>query len=290
METADVRRDVLFLEHAVDSVAQAKLVFVGLDVNVGGPPLDRLDQDLVDEADDGGVLGLPRGVQVVLLVGIDHLDAGVCAQRLERIGPNAQEALQRPVDLGGWRQGGDTLAAGGEAQLVERARVARPRGGDKDQTIALLQRQHVVAHQQAHRKLGDKRLVRRHLLEVDVRNVQRPRQEAQQRFLAEAIRGEKRLLECLPLRHERAGSLLRGWTQQAFAAHTFNDLVHDRLPSVQRFDPTPRRHPGAGRRTTVGSCACLVSACPGPAYSSRPIITSIASWRCVSNPCRSSRA
>ena len=44
------------LEHAVDAVADAHVLVVGLEVDVGGAALDGLRDDLVDELDDRGVL------------------------------------------------------------------------------------------------------------------------------------------------------------------------------------------------------------------------------------------
>ena len=45
-----------FLQHAVDAGADAERFLVGLEVDVRGALLDGIEQDLVDEADDGRVL------------------------------------------------------------------------------------------------------------------------------------------------------------------------------------------------------------------------------------------
>jgi hypothetical protein len=50
------RRAHLLDEHAVDAVADAELLLVGLDVDVARALLDGVEQDRVAEADDGRVL------------------------------------------------------------------------------------------------------------------------------------------------------------------------------------------------------------------------------------------
>jgi hypothetical protein len=75
-------------------------------VNVRRPPLDGLRQHLVDELDDGGVLGAPGEVDAVLVL-LDDLDAGVRRvgyERLEGVGADAQALLDAPVNFGGGRQ------------------------------------------------------------------------------------------------------------------------------------------------------------------------------------------
>ncbi len=57
LEAIDLRRQHLRLQHAVDAVADAERFFLGLDVNVAGALVGRLDQDLVDQLDDRGLLG-----------------------------------------------------------------------------------------------------------------------------------------------------------------------------------------------------------------------------------------
>ncbi len=65
----DAGGDVGALEDAVDAVADDEFVLVGLDVGVGGAFADGLGEEVVDELDDGGFLGL-LGV-----VGLLDLDA-----------------------------------------------------------------------------------------------------------------------------------------------------------------------------------------------------------------------
>ncbi len=57
-EPVDGLRDAGALQHAVDAVAHREFVLVGLDVDVGRPLADRLDEQVVDELDDARLLGL----------------------------------------------------------------------------------------------------------------------------------------------------------------------------------------------------------------------------------------
>ncbi len=52
MKPANGRRHRRLVQNAVDAVAHAQPVFKGLDVNVGGVRLNRLEYQFVDELDD----------------------------------------------------------------------------------------------------------------------------------------------------------------------------------------------------------------------------------------------
>jgi hypothetical protein len=65
LEALDLGRHRHLLQHAVDAVPDAQFVLERFEVDVGGAQLDRILQDLVDEADDRGVLG--GIVEVVVL-------------------------------------------------------------------------------------------------------------------------------------------------------------------------------------------------------------------------------
>ena len=54
------------VQHAVDAVADREVVLVRLDVDVAGPLVDRLEENLVDQLDDAGLLGHLQQVVVVL--------------------------------------------------------------------------------------------------------------------------------------------------------------------------------------------------------------------------------
>ena len=72
LETGDHRglqplRDILHLgHHAVDAVAQAKTLAHGLEMNIRSPELEGVDDDLVDQSDDGCVCveGLAIGLHI----------------------------------------------------------------------------------------------------------------------------------------------------------------------------------------------------------------------------------
>jgi hypothetical protein len=65
------RRLHLLHQHAVDAVADAELLLVGLDVDVARALLDRVEEDGVDEADDRRALGLLLQLHEVDVVTID---------------------------------------------------------------------------------------------------------------------------------------------------------------------------------------------------------------------------
>ena len=66
------------VEHAVDAVADAEVLLVGLDVDVGGALLDGVEQDEVDELDDRRVVGgLREVVDVLVLRLLGELDVAV---------------------------------------------------------------------------------------------------------------------------------------------------------------------------------------------------------------------
>ncbi len=92
------------VEHAVDAEADAHLLLVRLDVDVGGAALERVDQQHVDEPDDRRVLAHPRQVREVdLVVVFDDLEplgaVGLEVERFERHG-GAGQLVEAVVDVG----------------------------------------------------------------------------------------------------------------------------------------------------------------------------------------------
>ena len=93
------------VEDPVDAEADAELLLVGLDVDVGGAPLERVHEQHVRQLDDGrGVGGLREVAEVDLVVlGLDRLGVGIgVAHRVE-------------VDLGEAADRGHVVDAEGRA-------------------------------------------------------------------------------------------------------------------------------------------------------------------------------
>jgi hypothetical protein len=104
LEAIDLGRHGLFLEDAVDAVADLHAAGLGLQVDVARPGLDRLDQDLVDQPHHRGLLGLFGRLRVVELDLLEHLDLGVLLLRQEavdRLGPDPEMGLDQPGQLVG---------------------------------------------------------------------------------------------------------------------------------------------------------------------------------------------
>ncbi len=93
---------------AVDAIADAQAGLFRLDVNVAGPLVGRLDEDLVDELDDAGFLGHLGRFAVVGLEPFEQLDALVLGALLH--------------------EGGHGFAADAEVRLdeAERSRAGWP--------------------------------------------------------------------------------------------------------------------------------------------------------------------
>lgn len=66
-----------FVEKAVDAVSDAHFFFIDFDVDVGGAAFDGIEQDHVDQADDGGFVGGAFEIEsgFVVAVGVDDIDA-----------------------------------------------------------------------------------------------------------------------------------------------------------------------------------------------------------------------
>ena len=138
LEAVDLRRHRLRVQHAVDAVADPQARLLRLDVHVAGPRLDRLQQDLVDQPDDRGLLGHLRELGAVGLDLLEQLDAVVARlghQAVDRLAAHAQVGLDQLGDLRAAGQHGHDAQAGGGAQLVQRIEVERIAGGHHQRAV-----------------------------------------------------------------------------------------------------------------------------------------------------------
>ena len=96
---------VLRLQQAVDAVADAEAVLLRLDVDVAGPLVGGLDEDLVDELDDRRLLGHAWPVSL---------------SSASMSSSSSTSSSPRSCD-----QGGDGVAADAEVRLDEPGDLAR---------------------------------------------------------------------------------------------------------------------------------------------------------------------
>jgi hypothetical protein len=133
--------------HAVEPVADAVEPFVGLEVDVGDAGADGVEQDLLDVADDRGVVDLR-----VLLVGgrrhaaFDEVDLELvhAGELLQRRPGGLDQLVDRLGELVVLDDDGLDDQVGLEADLLERLEVRGVRGGDEQPVAAPVQRQHAA--------------------------------------------------------------------------------------------------------------------------------------------------
>ena len=132
LEAVDLRRQGLGLQHAVDAVADAQAAFLRLDVDVAGALVGGLDEDLVDQLDDAGLLGHLGHFAVVGLEAFEQFDVLVALlhQGGDGLAADAEMRLDEPGDLA--RAGQDRLnvQAGEHVQFVEGVDVEGIAGRD----------------------------------------------------------------------------------------------------------------------------------------------------------------
>ena len=123
------------VQHAVDAVAHAQSLLVGLDVDVRCAAAQRVGENQVDQLDDGSFAGrLAQGLEVDVLVCIDDLEL---ARRIQLLGQVAHHLADlrvvlgsvEPVDgfLDGTLRGDQRLdtQSGGELEVVHGNDVGR---------------------------------------------------------------------------------------------------------------------------------------------------------------------
>jgi len=128
-EARDGRRDARLGEDAVDAVADRKLVLVRLDVDVRRAFADRLDEQVVDEADDArflrflGVVARDRGVE---------LGGDFARERVERVAGDAVAGADELLEVALVGEGEFDRVPRQEPQFVERRELARIARGDPE--------------------------------------------------------------------------------------------------------------------------------------------------------------
>jgi hypothetical protein len=95
LEAIDLRGHGLFLQYTVDPVADLHALFLGLDVNVARPGLNRFAQDLVHQPDDGCFLSHLRGFGMVPLQVVENFDPSLsffalCQQPVDGLGTHTE--------------------------------------------------------------------------------------------------------------------------------------------------------------------------------------------------------
>ena len=198
------------MQHAIDPKADAQVILLRLDVDVGGPLLGRLRDDQVHDLDDRRVL-------------LDVLQAARHWLRLQRLlegtdilidaGAQLVGLGDRSLNLRAHAQQGFDAFAGEHLELGEQRQVAGVDGGDLEHVLLEANGQDGVLTgigfgDQCQRVLVDARAG-----EVDLRYVEVHAEDGGKRLLVDHPLGEQHLAErpvLAPLRGQRILQLLGG--------------------------------------------------------------------------------
>ena len=146
VETANLGRHVGGMQHAVDAIANSQVFFIGFDMDIAGAVANRLQENLIDQLDDGGFLRLLDQVGIVDVEVTDHLNALVFADHLlDGTTTDAEVLLDDAGNLFACRQHRFYLRAHEHAKLVEGIKIERIVGGHTDGTVVPVDRNHAVA-------------------------------------------------------------------------------------------------------------------------------------------------
>ena len=254
LEPVHLGRHGGLLQDAVDPVADRDLVLVRFDVDVRGPLVDRLDDDLVDQLDDARLLGhleqvlaaLDRGSAAGQVVGPDHLVQGVAAE--------AEVGLDQLLDVVPRREHRLDVETGAEPQVVEDVEVEGVAGGDVED--AVLARDGDEALPVDHLRRQRPKDLRRDddVRELDERQMQLVGHQLQHLALGEEPELDDRAVEPQPLRTlqgDGVAELLFG--QQAVDQQKLGEVHGFRWKAVGGDARARLRHDGratrAGRST-----------------------------------------
>ncbi len=196
LKAVDLRWHGLYVQNAVDTMAHAQTRLLRLDVNVAGPQIDRLQQDLVDQPHHRGFLGLRRefGVGINGLVEFDAV-VGLGQEAVDRFAAHAQVRLDPLGNLLAAGQNGHHRQACGHAQLVQGVQVERIAGGDDEAAVVAADGEERFAMHEARREIFQKAEVDLGIDQVDELQPYLVGQCPQGRFLAEEAELHGRLIE-----------------------------------------------------------------------------------------------
>ena len=124
LKPVHLRRHRGLVEDTVDAVANGHLVLVGLDMDIASPLVHRLDDDLVDQADDRRLLG---HLQQILAAAGDGTTGFVVvgSEFVERVATQTVVGLDELLDVILDGQDGVDLQPGGHPHVVHRVEVER---------------------------------------------------------------------------------------------------------------------------------------------------------------------
>ena len=168
LEPLDLGRHRHVLQHAVNAVADAEFVLERLEVDVRGAQLDGVAQHLVDEADDGGVLGCGVQVGVLLAMVLHDLKGAVLAQGAQSIRAHAQALLHLALDGFAGRQHRLEGQAGHGLERIQALGGEEPAGGHFDGAVDAAQRQQLFLEEEAGGEQREELAVRLDVLEGGV--------------------------------------------------------------------------------------------------------------------------
>ncbi len=134
MEAVDLRRGRLRVQHAVDAIAYPYAAGLRFEMDVAGTGFDRLDQNLVDQPDHGGLLRGLGGVRAVAFEIAEHVHAaflpvGLRQKIIDRFRAHAELGLDEHGQLVGRQDHGDDAQAGGGPHGVQGVQVEGIAGG-----------------------------------------------------------------------------------------------------------------------------------------------------------------
>jgi hypothetical protein len=165
LKALDLGRHGDFLQHAVNAVADAEFLLERLQVNVGSAQFDGVGKNLVDELDDGSVLGGAFQVGIFIAHLVHHQQRGVFVQRVNGVGADAETRFHLAAD--GLGRGQDRLdfQPGQGLEGVQALGGEQAAGGHLDHAVEALQGEQFLLEQNAGWKEGKEFAIRINVVE-----------------------------------------------------------------------------------------------------------------------------